>query len=82
MKPERWEHEGHHIEVREREGRMQLLIDNIPTRYGRLPNGQYFLEAYAFDWSYDLAELARRFIDHRRRAEKIRAQRGAGKGGK
>jgi hypothetical protein len=53
---------------------LELLIDEQPVRYGQLPDGQYALEEYAFDWTDDLMELARRFIDYRERAEEIRRE--------
>ena len=83
MKPERgddYEYQGHRIRLREREGKPELLIDNMPVRYGQLANGKYFLHDYAFDWTDDLIELARRYIDYRRKAEEIRRERRAGKG--
>lgn len=52
---------------------LELLIDEQPVRFGQLPDGQYALEEYAFDWTDDLTELARRYIDHRDRAEEIRS---------
>jgi hypothetical protein len=82
MKSERQEHEGHTIGLREREGKLELLIDNIPVRYGQHGGGMYFLHEYAYDPTDNLMELARRFIDHRRRADKIRKDRAADKGGK
>jgi hypothetical protein len=75
MNGERLEYEGHQIELRESEGRPELLIDDVPLRYGQLPNGEYFLNEYAYDWTGDLMDLARRFIDHRRRADRIRRER-------
>jgi hypothetical protein len=51
---------------------LELLIDEQPVRFGQLPNGQYALEEYAFDWTDDLIELARRYIDYREGAEEIR----------
>ena len=51
---------------------LELLIDEQLVRFGQLPDGQYALEEYAFDWTDDLMELARRYIDHRDRAEEIR----------
>ncbi len=74
MKQERQEYEGHHIELREREGKLELLIDNLPVRYGQLPNGLYFLHEYAYDWTDNLMELAQRFIDYRGKADKIRRE--------
>jgi hypothetical protein len=58
-----------------------LLIDGEPIRYGRFADGQFFLYAHAYDPSDDLAELARRFIDHRDRAEDVRRRREPGAGG-
>lgn len=77
MKPERTEYAGHRIEVREHDARPQLLIDDIPVPYGRLPNGKYYLDSYAYDWTDSLIELAHRFIDYQRKAEKIRQERKA-----
>ena len=51
---------------------LELHIDEQPVRFGQLPDGRYALEEYAFDWTDDLMELARRFIDYRERAEEIR----------
>ena len=48
----------------EGENELELLIDDEPIRYGRLPNGSYFLDEYAYDWRDDLMDLARRFINH------------------
>ena len=91
MQPERQEYKGHRIELRPREGReevrareaereeeRELLIDDQPVRYGQLPDGLYALEEYAFDWTDDLMDLARRFIDYRDRAEEIRREAEAG----
>jgi len=90
MEPERQEYEGHRIELRTREEvarareaereedlelqDLELHIDEQPVRFGQLPDGQYALEEYAFDWTDDLMELARRFIDYRERAEEIRRE--------
>jgi hypothetical protein len=82
MKAESHEYEGRKIEVREREGKRELLIDNKTVRYGQLPNGKYFLRDYAYDWSDDLVEVARRYIKYRQRVEKIRQERSSSKGGK
>ncbi len=82
MNPERQEHEGHSIELREWKGKRELLIDGAPVRYAQLPGGLYFLDAYAFDWTDNLMELARRFIDYRRRAEKVRRDRASDRGGR
>lgn len=73
MRHERQEHHGHRIELRERGRKTELFIDDAPVRYGRLPNGKYFLHRYAFDWSDDVFDLARKFIDYRRKVESIRA---------
>jgi hypothetical protein len=75
MEPERQEHKGHRIELRAREAGPELLIDDEPIRYGRLPDGTYFLNEYAYDWRDNLMDLARRFIDYRDRADQIRRER-------
>jgi hypothetical protein len=86
MEPQRQEYKGHRIELRapqgrevraraaEREEELELLIDGEPVHYGRLPDGQYALHEYAFDWSNDLMDLARKFIDYRDRANEIRRE--------
>jgi hypothetical protein len=81
MASERQEYEGHQIELREREGQRELLVDNVPVRYGQLPNGLYFLHEYAYDWTDNLTELAQRFIDYRRKVDLIRRERKSEKGG-
>jgi hypothetical protein len=90
MEPEREEYKGHRIELRPREGRgaereedvdlqdLELHIDEQLVRFGQLPDGRYALEEYAFDWSDDLMDLARRFIDYRERAEEIRREAESG----
>ena len=75
MEPERQEYDGHLIELRERDDKLELLVDNVPIRYGRLPNGKYFLHEYAYDWTDNLMQLAQRFIDYRRKANEIRRER-------
>jgi hypothetical protein len=45
----------------------ELLIDGEPVSYGQLPDGSYALTDYAYDWTGDLFELARRFIDYESR---------------
>jgi hypothetical protein len=90
MEPERYEYKGHRIELRAREGRemrareaereeeLELLINDQPVRYGQLPDGLYFLYEYAYDWSDNLMDLARRFIDYRSRADEIRREHAPG----
>ena len=92
MQPERQEYQGHRIELRPRaadeltarevgsESEPELLIDDEPIRYGRLPDGLYFLHDYAYDWRENLLDLARRFIDYRSRAHKIQREGEPGKG--
>lgn len=75
MKRQRQEYKGHQIELREREDQPELVIDNVPVRYGQLPDGLYFLHEYAYDWSDNLPELAKRLIDHRHKADMIRQER-------
>jgi len=91
MRQESKEYKGHRIEIREREGKpeireregeFELVIDNKPVSYGQLPEGLYFLDEYAFDWTDNLMELAQRFIDYQEKADKIRRERKSGKGGK
>jgi hypothetical protein len=84
MEPQRQEYKGHHIELRareadelrapvaEREKDLELRIDDEPIRYGQLPGGMYALHEYAYDWTENLMDLARRFIDYRDRADEIR----------
>ena len=71
------EYKGHRIELRtpevdtlavdevESEAGPELLIDDKPIRYGQLPDGQYFLHEYAYDWRDNLIDLARGLIDYR-----------------
>jgi hypothetical protein len=79
MKPECQDHKGHRIEIHGRGDKSELLIDNVPVAYGRLPNGMFFLHKYAYDWTDDLMELARRYISYRGRVEKVRAKQTAQK---
>jgi hypothetical protein len=72
MKGQVREHAGHSIELKRSKGRSQLLIDGVPHGFGQLPNGKYYLDDYAYDWSDDLLDVAQRYIDHRRRADEIR----------
>lgn len=86
MEPERQQYKGHRIELRaraadelrvrevEREEELELLIDDQPVRYGQFPDGSYALHEYAYDWSGNLMDLAKRFIDYRDRADKIRRE--------
>jgi len=79
MKGERQKYDGHVIELRKRDKSPELLIDNTLIRYGQLPGGLYFLHDYAYDWSDNLADLAKKFIDYRRKVEKIRSDRESSK---
>jgi hypothetical protein len=45
--------------------RPTLFIDEEPVSYGQLPDGQYFLREFAYEWRYDLISLARSFADYR-----------------
>jgi hypothetical protein len=92
MEPQRQEYKGHRIELRareadelrarevEREEELELLIDDQPVRYGQLPGGSYALHEYAYDWSDNLIDLAKRFIDYRDRADKVRREAEPNKG--
>ena len=93
MEQERREYKGHRIELRaredreelagvaEREEKLELLIDDETVRYRQMPDGQYSLEEYAYDWTDDLIDLAQRFIDYRERADEIRREAGSGEEG-
>lgn len=86
MEIEHQDYKGHHIELSvrpaeqpgargvERGQEHELRIDDQLVRYGQLPDGQYVLHEYAFDPSDNLMELAKKFIDYRARAEKIRRE--------
>lgn len=92
MELERREYKGHRIELRaraadelrarevEREVEPELFIDDVPIRHGQLPDGQYFLHEYAYDWRDNLMDLAQRFIDYRERADAIRREAEINKG--
>ena len=87
MEPERQEYKGHRIELRargavalsggevERESATELLINDAKIDYGRLPDGTYFLHEYAYDWTDNLIDLARKFIDYRLKTDEIRLKR-------
>ena len=87
MEPERQEYKGHRIELRargpialragevERESEPELLINDAKIDYGKLPDGTYFLHEYAYDWTDNLIDLARRFIDYRIKTDEIRLER-------
>jgi hypothetical protein len=75
MKAERQKYKGHVIELRKRDDGAELLIDNTLVHYGLLPGGLYFLHDYAYDWSDNLVDLAKKFLDYRRNIEKIRSDR-------
>lgn len=75
MPQDQQDFEGHRIVVRARDDRLgsdpELLIDNEPVRLGRLPDGSYYLEKYAYDWHDNLDDLARSFIRYRTRSDEI-----------
>jgi len=73
MKSERQKYLGRQIEIRDGKHGLELFIDNVPMGYGRLPDGQFFLDDYAYDWSDDLVELARRYISYRQRVAEVHA---------
>ena len=84
MATEQQDYNGHRIEIRSSASRdigaagatpkpgRELTIDGKPVGYGQLPDGSYALHEYAYDWSHDLMDLARRFIDHREKTDRIR----------
>ena len=79
----RKEHQGHTIELKERKGKpSELVIDGKTLRYRQLPDGRYFLDEYAYDWTDDLIDLARRYIDHEARKQKNASGTDATKGRK
>jgi hypothetical protein len=43
----------------------ELLVDDASIRYGRFPDGTYFLYENAYVWSDDLLELGRRLVTDR-----------------
>jgi hypothetical protein len=89
MEPVSETYSGHRIEVRIRSreraaesdapeggaGEEELLINDQPVPHGQLPDGQYFLRENAYEWGDDLASLAERLIDYRRRTGEARRQR-------
>jgi hypothetical protein len=48
------------------------LIDDEPLAYGKLPDGRFYLEAYAYDWRNDLIPLAKAYVDYRDKATRRR----------
>jgi hypothetical protein len=86
MESDRQEYKGHRIEVRvpeaeqrrsrhEEQGeQLDLLIDDERIRYGKMPDGTYFLHEHAYDWRDDLVDLARALIDYRDRTDEVRRQ--------
>ena len=83
MEPERQEYKGHYIDLRvsdigksrtlgvKSEPELELLIDSVPVRYSQLPDGSYALHEYAYDWSDNLIDLSKKFIEYRIMAERI-----------
>lgn len=43
----------------------QLLVDDVPVRYGRFQDGVFFVYENAYVWSADLRELGRQLLDDR-----------------
>lgn len=84
MEPERHNYKGHLIELRAsddeelhareegEEALLELFIDEEQVHYSKLPDGSYFLPQYAYDWTEDVIDLARRFIDYHDRSDEIR----------
>ncbi|MFD0857141.1 hypothetical protein ACFQ07_33355 [Actinomadura adrarensis] len=72
MGSEHRDYNGHHIELVSRESGLELFIDGQQVAYGRLPEGDYFLHDYAYDWTDDLMDLAQRWIDYRAKADELR----------
>ncbi|GGY55210.1 twin-arginine translocation pathway signal protein [Streptomyces tanashiensis] len=72
MGTERRDYEGHRIELVSREVGAELLIDDEQVPYGRLPQGDFFLHDYAYDWTDDLMDLAQRWIEYQAKADSLR----------
>jgi hypothetical protein len=70
------EYRGHQIQLPDvaegPEAEPSLLIDGQPFSYGRLPDGRYALDDYAYDWHENLMDLARSYIDYQDRSEDVR----------
>lgn len=43
--------------------RPTLRIDDHIVPYGQLPDGQFFLREFAYEWSYSIHTLATAYID-------------------
>jgi hypothetical protein len=80
VRPERRSYHGRAIELRRRrfelDAEPELLVDDEPVPYGRLPDGQYYLHEYAYDWRDSLLDLTPRFIDYLTRADEVRRASG------
>lgn len=72
MEPQDRIYKGRRIALVSREPEPELQIDDEQVAYGRLPDGQFFLNDYAYDWTDDLMDLAERRIDYRANADRIR----------
>ena len=80
MEPESQNYKDHQIEIRPRDDRDRegiLLLDGTSLAYGRLDDGQYYLKDYAYEWSDDLVDLARRYVNYLERAEEARTNQEA-----
>lgn len=79
MSTETQRYKGHQIELRmpqsaERTAEPELLIDEQSVPFGRLPDGSYYLPAYAYDWGADLMKVAEHFVDYQSRIEQLRSR--------
>lgn len=74
MRPESTEYKSHRIAVVKEGDKLVPVLDGRRLRYGQFPDGLYYLEDYAFDWSEDLEELVRKYVDHLDRAKKTSAK--------
>ncbi len=74
MKYEQQDHVGNRIEIRQGKLEPELLNNGRQIAYGRLPDGKYFLHEYAHDWTDNLLDLARRYIDHAKHAAEVRSK--------
>jgi len=73
MMPEKWDHRGHEIELRDTQRgtrrRAELVVDGESIAYGLLFDGTFFLQDNAYEWDRDLRKLATRLVEYRERID-------------
>lgn len=86
MELERDECKDHRIELRTRgggekllsredeDGELELLIDGELVHYNQLSDGLYFSYEYAYDWTENLMDLARKLLNYRDRIDEIQRE--------